>query len=256
VDVTRWAEAINTLLERGNSKQVELARLLKMHPPVLNRYLRGERQPDQKTIVKIDRAVAKLIGRPDVAPYLDTEAVLCGLSDAAQHFADDDPPEGGELVLHADYSHDLDTLVRITLSLLDTSYGSLYMTGYREPVEAYMRASGDVKARRFAVALNSAFLKVRVAEVMPPPAPVGFILVLDVLRQHGISVELTEFGIFILAWEQFQWVVRRELALANPRAASRQRAASEKRIFDALRERFDLQPKAVGTRQADRRGHA
>ena len=120
MNITGWGETVDAVLGAANVKQVELARLLKIRPPVLNRYLRGERQPDSKTVAKINRAIAKLTGHAHIAPYLDTEAAFCGLVDAAQRVVDDSPREPGEIVIHADYSHRVDTLARMALGLLDT----------------------------------------------------------------------------------------------------------------------------------------
>ena len=123
------------------------------------------------------------------------------------------------------------------------------MTGYRESLQTYMRSSGEADARRFVVALNRAFLKVLTAELQPHTAPIGFGLILDVLRQHGIDAKLTEFGAFTVAWEHVQWAVRQELARANPFEPSKERLAAERRIFDALNKRFNLHLKTQGTEQ-------
>lgn len=146
--------------------------------------------------------------------------------------------------MHADYSMNLEALVRATLALLDR-YAHLFRTGYRERVETYMRRSGKAAARRFAVELNRVFQHMLIAELRPPSAPVGFNAVCEVLQRHGIVVEaiVSADGSFIIAWERFQWVVRQEFAHANPRVASKERLAAEKRIFNALNERFELRHK-------------
>lgn len=238
MEITTWAEAVLDLLRAANVRQTQLADRLKMELPTLHRYLHGDRRPDQDRISKINRAVAKLVGRPNVGPFLDSEAMLSGLLDPSQpivvEWVDD-----GEIVLSANYSMNIDALVRATLAQLDR-YGHPYLSaGYRECVETYMRASGEAIARRFAFELNRVFQHILIAELRPPSAPVGFNAVCEVLQRHGIAVDVTEFGSFIIAWEHVQWVVRRELARANPGAPASERLAAEKRIFDAFREHFE-----------------
>lgn len=247
MEITTWAEAVLDLLRAANVQQTQLADRLKMELPTLHRYLHGDRRPDQERISKINRAVARLIGRPNVGPFLDSEAMLSGLLDPSQRIIVESDDEGGrrmhddgEIILSANYSMNIDALVRATLAQLDR-YGHPYLSaGYRECVETYMRASGEATARRFALELNRVFQRILIAELLPPSAPVGFNAVCEVLQRHGIAVDVTEFGSLIIAWEHVQWVVRRELARANPGDPASQRLAAEKRIFDALRERFDL----------------
>jgi transcriptional regulator with XRE-family HTH domain len=247
VEVTTWAEAVLDLLRAANVRQTQLADGLKMELPTLHRYLHGDRRPDQERISKINRAVAKLVGSPIVGPFLDSEAILSGLLDPSQRIVVELFDEGGrrmyddgDTVFSSNYSMNIDALVRATLAQLDR-YGHPYLSaGYRERVETYMRTSGEATARRFAVELNRVFQHILIAELRPPSAPVGFNAVCEVLQRHGIAVDVTEFGSFIIAWEHVQWVVRRELTRANPGAPASERLAAEKRIFDALRERFDL----------------
>jgi transcriptional regulator with XRE-family HTH domain len=241
--ITGWAETVLDLLRAANVRQTQLADRLKMDLPTLHRYLHGDRRPDQEKISKINRAVAKLVGRPIVGPFLDSEAMLSGLLDPSQRIVVELVDEGGrrmyddgDTVLSADYSMNIDALVRATLAQLDR-YGHPYLSaGYRECVETYMRTGGEATARRFAVELNRVFQHILIAELRPPSAPVGFNAICEVLQRHGIAVDVTEFGSFIIGWEHVQWVVRRELARANPGAPASERLAAEKRIFDAFRE--------------------
>ena len=249
---------------------MEIAAHLDMELPTINRYLRGGRRPDPKTVLRINRAIARLTRNPHVGPCLDCKAMLSGLLDPSQHvpgamFNSESRGEfdDGEIVLRADFSMDRDGLIRAALALLGR-YGPPYLSdGYRECVEAYMRVSGEATARRFAVELNQAFLSILVAELQPPLAPVGFSAVCEVLRRHGIAVEVEEFGSFVIAWEHVKWVVRRELASASPSAKFKERLASEKRIFDALHARFDLalratpaNPTIVPAKPRRKRGHS
>lgn len=209
-----------------------------MEPPTLNRYLSGKRTPpDQETVLKINRAVGRL-SRIDVAgPLLDCEAMLGGLLDPSQRI----PVETlGDGAVAADHSMNLDGLIPAVLALF-VRFGLLFRTELRDRIAAFMRNSGEIAARRFAVELNREFLRIAVAELRPPGATVGFATVCEILERHGLDVAalLTADGKEMLAWDRVMWVVRRELARANPDAPAHERLAAEKRIFDSFREHFE-----------------
>lgn len=234
---TGWGTAALDILRAASVEQAEVARKVGISKQHLGNCLAGRRRPPPASITRINRVIARLARSPHVGPYLDCAAMLSGLLDPKQPVRVE--PIRDEIGLGSDYSVDLKGLVGVTLRLLELCYSNLFREGYRERVAAHMVAEGEDAARWFAIELNQAFLCTFMGEIEPPSAPTGFAGVCDVLRRHGLDV-LTVDGAAWIAWEQFQWVVRRELARANPGATANERRKSEKRIFDALHDRFEL----------------
>ena len=177
---------------------------------------------------------------------LDNEAMLCGLLDPAKPVPSG-LRDGNEFELSitaAPHAMNLNDLVRTSVELIDLN-ADVFRPGYRAKIEAFIRKKGESGARQFSIELNRAHLRVLIAELWPPATPIGFSEICDVLKSHGLDVDrlLTMRGVRFVAWEHFQWVVRREIAAANPSAQWKGRVESEKRIFDALNERFELHVK-------------
>jgi hypothetical protein len=188
---------------------------------VVVRFLRGNRRPSRVSVLKINDAIGKLANHEDVAPFLDCEALLCELLDVRDL--------------------DVDALAAGAAYALER-YKAYFKDGSIDQIidEAGKLSPADTK--RFAGKLNRAFRRVLIAELNPPTGPIGFATICEALEQCGFDVKthLSEQGEPQLALERFEWALRRELALANPRAPASERIEAERRIMDAL-----LDPKAV-----------
>jgi hypothetical protein len=258
--LTSWGTAAANILHSAGIDQTQIADATGLTKQHLGNCFKGWRKPSVRKIAHINRAIARFTGCPNVGPYLDCEAMLCGLLDPWQRipieilqyarFALDEadgvlfrPAEAKTPVLSADHSMPLDGLIAGVLTMLD-SYAHLFRSGYRDEISAFMRSAGETASRKFAVKVHRTFQRILIAELLPPPsAPLGFDAVCDVLERHGIAVDVTELGTFARASEYVQWVIRRELISAKPSAPSKERIAAEQRILAALNERFDLQLK-------------
>lgn len=71
MNVTTWGGAIGELLRAGNISQAKLAREVRLHRVVLNRYINGDRQPEEETVKRINAALAHRLCDDNVQKYLD-----------------------------------------------------------------------------------------------------------------------------------------------------------------------------------------
>jgi hypothetical protein len=71
VNVTTWREALGELLRAGKIPQAKLAADVRLHRVVLNRYINGEREPEEETVRRINAALAHRLCDDNVQKYLD-----------------------------------------------------------------------------------------------------------------------------------------------------------------------------------------
>jgi transcriptional regulator with XRE-family HTH domain len=69
--VTTWREALGELLRAGKVYQANLAADVRLHRVVLNRYINGDRKPEEETVRRINAALAHRLGDDNVRKYLD-----------------------------------------------------------------------------------------------------------------------------------------------------------------------------------------
>lgn len=233
--ITSWGRTVIEVLDAAAITQQELTAALGYeHRNYVNRLVNGKRKPSPDTVKRINRAIAKLTGHPQLWIALDGEALRCGLLDASRD------PDVANHSMNLD-SMSLDSIVREVLFAF-SRYKLLFREEFRDRIAAYMRGLGAAGARKFAIELNHAFHRMMLAELRPAPAPVGFVSICETLERHGFDVTalLTVDGAEMRAWDRALWVVQRELYLSNPSASARERLASEKRIFDVFREHFEV----------------
>lgn len=209
VDITRWGKAVREVVEAAEKSDSQLAKKAQLYPMKLSRLLRGVdvASPDANTLRKIHRAAAELTGYPGVESYLDFEAAACGML-----------PE--------------EAFVRAATWCL-----SLYLGFFRADalarVPKIIEALDKTKRQKLAVDLARAFHSRIIEELLPPARPTGFSAVYAALEKAGIADKLvSEQSNPQREREQFEWIVRRELAVKTPRA-SEERSAAARRIIEA-----------------------
>jgi hypothetical protein len=85
VVVTGWGEAVRAVLSRAKRSEAALAKEACYSRMTVNRYLRGERDPDAVTVLRLNRCTEELVsgqgvpGNVNVRAYLDAEAMMDGL---------------------------------------------------------------------------------------------------------------------------------------------------------------------------------
>jgi transcriptional regulator with XRE-family HTH domain len=211
----RWREAVSEIVAAAKIRQNKIADDLGVSHVVVARFLSGARRPSPDSVLRINRAVGKLAKHPNVEPYLDCEALLCHLLDV-EHL-------------------DVDALFDGAVYTLD-HYQQFFKPGYRDRIEDFVRAHDDRANKKLVVELNRAYSRVLIAELKVASAPVGFATIYNALERSGVDVPalLSHNGAKQLARERFEWIVRKELADANPSRPASVRLEAERRIFRAL----------------------
>lgn len=73
-----WRAALQEVLEAANKPQSQIADELCVDRAIVNRYLTGQRVPDDTTLQHVNRAVAKILNVPEIEPYLNAVAYQDG----------------------------------------------------------------------------------------------------------------------------------------------------------------------------------
>jgi transcriptional regulator with XRE-family HTH domain len=92
MNVTTWREALGEVLRAGKVPQAKLAADVRLHRVVLNRYVNGDREPEEDTVRRINAALASRLCDDNVQKYLDALYSLESLrtSDEPPGYAVDD----------------------------------------------------------------------------------------------------------------------------------------------------------------------
>ena len=134
----------------------------------VSHYLNGKRTPDAETIKRLNREAENLTQFPDVAKYLDTEAMLAGLLDP--------------------YTFDVEWLVdRACQTLSDLGEG-LLIPEWRERMHDEVQHWDDPRLAKLIVALNHACFKALYRAMGGSiPAESGYDALRAVLKKHGLT---------------------------------------------------------------------
>jgi hypothetical protein len=200
---------------------VRLSETLNVSETWVSRFLRDgardSRTPNRESALRMNRAIADLTGHPPVEGYLDFVAAACGLLQE-ERFGDEALDKAATWCLQW--------------------YGQFFEPGGVERVRVIMREFDEPARRKLVLSLNRALRSIIIEELLPAEHPVGFTTVLEVLKKSGINTRgiVSEQSAKALAWERFEWIVRHELAEANPSAPASERLAAARRIFEALTE--------------------
>jgi len=215
---TLWRRAVDEVLHAAGITRALLADALDVSDTVVSRYLSEgarARTPNRDKVLRVDREIARLADHPRIGDYLDSIAAACGLLQGEPGFGDEALAEAAARCLRW--------------------YGRFFKPGGVECVAEFMRALGEPERRKLVLGLNHALRRITIEELAPHARPVGFTTVFEALKTSGLAVEevVSERSAEALAWEHFEWTVRRELATADPRAPANERLAAARRVLEA-----------------------
>lgn len=211
---TPWGRAAVEILRAAGVQQVAVSNYLREQPAYVNRFFTGQRRPSPDDVKRIDHAIAELTGHLPIEDHLDFVAT-------------------GDLLKEERFG---DEALAAAAARCLRWYGRFFKPGGVERVGEYMSAFAKGERRKLVLGLNSALRRIIVEEFLPPTHPVGFTGVFEVLKKSGIDTReiVSEQCAEAFAWEHFEWVVRRELATADPRAPANKRLAATRRVLEAV----------------------
>jgi transcriptional regulator with XRE-family HTH domain len=226
VPITAWGKAVRLVLGKAGLAESDVADKSGKPRMTVNRYVRGERRPHPKFVLRVNRITAELVagngailGNVSIARYLDVEAALAGLLDAESF----DP--AGPLNLR--------TVVDGACIVLETLGAGILRLDWLERLKEGVGAGTVPQPSRLLIELNALHGRQLLAAIDGRvPSAKGYDALRDVLTKYALSHLLEDDAQPANALEQLTSEIRGTLTtIAGPDATATQRFDAERKLL-------------------------